>query len=373
MKKIRKFTFPLLLLAVAFALAGCRMRVIYVVAEPEPELPVYYDPAPQPEEPEEPEQEEPEEPEEPEPEEYEEPDDPEEPEPEPDEPEPQEPEPQEPEPQEPEDTDIISPQTLEDPPPPTDLIPETPIITPEVAEAAYIPQPETSQGTAPEPGDDTPPTLTETPSEPTEAVTVETPSPYAAGDTTLDADGDGTLGLIIDRHMGVLNRGLGSLFECQRLYVYFEHLHDFYTINRNSHLHNLVIDSGGFNAAVRRGNDALVVDPQWVTRQNPSLIIRTVTSDILGQNINDTGRPQALRNEILNREGMESVTAITNRRILLLSYELFETYEGRLIAKLHIAHAMYPTLFAGVNLQELYEEIAGAGGVDYTRGIFVFH
>ncbi|MCL1787552.1 MAG: hypothetical protein FWG38_06160, partial [Defluviitaleaceae bacterium] len=134
--------------------------------------------------------------------------------------------------------------------------------------------------------------------------------------------------------------------------------------------HDLIIDSGGFNAAGRRGSDALTVDAAWVQRQNPSLIIRTVPADILGPGITDTSRAQSLRADILDRPGLEGVNAVIHRQVLLLSEALLQTDTGRLIAKLHIAQAMYPTLFTDVNLADLYSDIAGAGGTDYTRGVF---
>ncbi|MCL2285363.1 MAG: hypothetical protein FWC32_03250 [Firmicutes bacterium] len=321
-----------------FSLSGCRVRIIDVAAVAETE----HEPLSIIEPPTEPEQYEPEEP------------TPEEPTP----PEPEEPTPEDPTPEEP-TTD-----------PPTEIIDETiiPVIEALAYEPIEVPQEDTQPGL--EPGYGYAPVLTEV-SEENTSVTIQNPSQEAAGDTTLDDVGEGTLGLIIDRHIGVLNRGLGSLFECQRLYVYFEHLADFHTVNRSSPLHALIIDSGGYNAAARRGNDLLIVDAAWVQRQNPAVIIRTVSSDILGYNITDTNRAVALRNEILSRYGFEGVSAIINRRVLLLSEELLQSYEGRLIAKLHIAHAMYPTLFSDINLAELYGEIADAGGRDYSVGIFV--
>jgi len=329
-----------------FALSGCRVRLIDVI----PELETLYEPQqtvepPPPIE------------EEYEPDPLEEPSDSEEPEPpEPERPEPERPEPEPPEPEEPSD--------------PTEEIFE-PVIEALAYEPIEVPRDNTPYGLAA--GDYDTPVLIEEPEE-TDIpyVTIEDPSPEAAGDTTLDDVGEGTLGLILDHHTSVLNRGLGSLFECQRLYVYFEHMADFHTVNRSSPQHALITDSGGFNAAARRGNDALIVDADWVQRRNPAVIIRTVGSDILGRNITDTSRAQALRNEILDRPGFESINAILDRRVLLLSEELLQSYEGRLIAKLHIAHAMYPTLFADVNLAELYQEIAAAGGGDYTNGFFAF-
>jgi len=342
------YCFIILSLLILLSLSGCRQRIIDVVAEPEIEYtppenivpPQIPDPPPELEQPE------------PSTEDITEPT-----------PEPQEPD----QPELPEQEDTPPPE-----PPENENIPEappTPIIEPLAQNPIQTPAYDTTTDTAP--GYQETPTLVEE-IEDTTYVTIEDPSPEAVGDTTLDADGEGTLGLLLDHHVGILNRGLGSLFECQRLYVYFEHLTDFHTINRSSPEHSLIIDSGGFNAAARRGNESLIVDEAWVQRQNPAVIIRTASSGILGSNVTDTNHATTLRNEILERPGFENVNAIIHRRVLLLSEELLRSYEGRLIAKLHIAHAMYPTLFGDVNLRELYAEIAAAGGRDYTSGIFAF-
>ena len=203
-------------------------------------------------------------------------------------------------------------------------------------------------------------------------ITIEELSPYVAGDTTLDAGGSGTLGLILDSNTGMLSRGIGSLFECQRLYVYFEHLQDFVTVNRNSYAHRLIVDAGGFNAAARRGNDSLVVDASWIVRQNPSLIIRTVSANVLGANIADTTYAMAMRGSILEREGLENVSAVLNRQVLLLSEELLHTDEGLLVAKLHIANAMYPELFADIAIADILADIYAAGGQNFLVGVFHF-
>jgi len=336
-----KLSLLFLLILLTFALTGCRVRLIDVITEPE----TVYEPQPQ------------EIVETPPPlidEEYE----PEPPEEEPSDP--GAPEPPEPEPPEPEEPSAPPEETVE------------PIIEALAHETTEVPRDDTPYNGIAAGYYDAPVLVDELEETDIPYVTIEDLSPEAAGDTTLDTDSDGTLGLILDHHTGVLSRGLGSLFECQRLCVYFEHLADFHTVNHSSLQHALIVDSGGFNAAARRGSDALIVDADWVQRRNPAVIIRTVGSDILGRSITDTNRAQALRNEIFDRPGFENVNAVLDRRVLLLSEELLHSYEGRLIAKLHIAHAMYPTLFADVNLAELYWEIAAAGGGDYTMGIFAF-
>lgn len=242
---------------------------------------------------------------------------------------------------------------------------ETPIIDP--LSELYIAIPIEHGHNAYSPGSATPPAI----ADPGDIIiTVESPMTME-GETTLDDDGEGTLGLIIDRYTGLLNSGLGSLFDCQRLYVYVERLTPFETINRNSPEHTLITQSGGHNVAARRGNDALIVDAEWLQRRNPAIFIRIVDASTLGANIISPAAAQATRNEIISREGLANITAILHRRIVLLSEELLATDEGRLIAKLHIANAMYPSLFADINLAEMHEHIRDAGGPDFTRGIFV--
>jgi len=249
------------------------------------------------------------------------------------------------------------------------------ITVPEIESIAYIPLeiPIDDEPAGTIAGEDAAPVLTHEPLESdsyTPFITIETPSD-TPGETTLDDDGDGTLGLIIDRYTGILSRGLGSLFECQRVYVYLERLESLHTVNRNSFEHSLIVESGGSNVGWRRGNDSLVVDAEWIVRQNPELIIRTVNTSILGPGIASTTQAENIRAELLARPGFENINAVINRRILLLSDALLQSEEGRLIAKLHIAHAMYPTLFTDVNIQEIYLQIRDSGGADYTNGIFV--
>jgi len=192
----------------------------------------------------------------------------------------------------------------------------------------------------------------------------------APGETTLENDGDGTIGLIIDRYTDILNQGVGSLFECQRVYVYFERPINFQTVNRSFAEHNLILEAGGYNVAYRRGNDALVVDTDWVLRRNPAVIVKAVAPDILGSGVTDSSRAEAVLNEIISRPGWESLNAVIGRNIIIISEELMLTYEGRLLAKLHIAKAMYPTLFLGVDMAGLYYQIKTAGGAVYSGGVY---
>ena len=316
---------------ILLSFSACRVRLIDVVTEieEEPEIAQVYEP---------PEQEVTEiyEPEEYEPEEY------------------------EPEKYEPEEYHEPDTPTVPDP---------DPIPDPIEYETIYVQTPEYVQAEI-SPGEDTAPVATiENVQLEYEPIVVETTGD-SPGETTLDNQGEGTLGLIIDRYTGLLNQGLGSLFECQRVYVYFERLEEFHTVNRTFPEHNLIIESGGFNAAARRGNDALIVDTDWVVRRNPVVIIRLVDSGTLGANVTDTSRAVSVRDEIINREGFEGLSAVLHRRVLLISEELMASEEGRLIAKLHIAHVMYPTLFEDVNIADVYSQIAEAGNVSFLNGVF---
>lgn len=193
----------------------------------------------------------------------------------------------------------------------------------------------------------------------------DTPSDVP-GDTTLDQDGDGNVGLIVDRYAGILAQGIGSIFDCQRLYVYFEDMRPYHTVNRFMAGHRLILDAGGHNIAAMRGNNALEVDTAWVQRRNPAVIVRTVGSNVLGANVTTTIHAQTVRDEILQRPYWGGVNAVLHRRVLIISEELLSTNEGMLVAKLYIASVMYPTLFADLDLDELVQQVQGG------PGIFVF-
>ena len=201
--------------------------------------------------------------------------------------------------------------------------------------------------------------------------TVQLPeSSDVAGETNLTDSGTGTLGTIIDQYTTLLSSGLGSLYECEKGYIYYERVTDYQTVNRSSAEHSLIVESGGYNVAEKLSGDALTVDSGWILRKNPTVIVKCVGAGVLGGGITSSGRAETVANEILTRPGLEISSSVINRSVVLISEELLSSDDGRLLAKLYIANAMYPSLFSEVELAEFYELIKASGGVDFTTGLF---
>lgn len=258
-------------------------------------------------------------------------------------------------------------------PTPTPSVEPTPEPTPEPSvEPSAAPSPQVIAAPSAEPS--TEPSAepsTEPIAAPSDAPAVtETPS-GKSGETKPNDEG-GAIATVVDEITEYLDAGLGSMYECQKGYVYLETTDDFTTVNRSDARHRLILDAGGYNCGDKLLDDALTVDAGWVLRKNPAVMVKCVGSDVLGAEVSDTTAAAAEYAEFVAREGFDGASAVINGRVLLLSDELFATEEGRLLAKLYIARELYPTLFGESDIDDFTAEIRDGGGQDLTIGVFAY-
>lgn len=278
-------------------------------------------------------------------------------------------------------------QTPTAPPTPTPTPSETPTPTPTPSPSVEpTPEPSVEPSTAPsaelspvviaapsveplpEPSDEP---STEPIAAPSDAPAV-TETPSVDGGETKPNDEGGAIATVVDEITEYLDAGLGSMYECQKGYVYLETTDDFTTINRSDARHRLILDAGGYNCGDKLLADKLTVDAGWVLRKNPAVMVKCVGSEVLGAGVSDSAAAAAEYAEFVAREGLDGASAVINGRVLLLSDELFATDEGRLLAKLFIARELYPTLFGESDIDEFMAEIRDGGGVDFTDGLFTY-
>ena len=157
----------------------------------------------------------------------------------------------------------------------------------------------------------------------------------------------------------LLKDKIGSLFECQRLNVYWETAQDHVTIHKTSPAHALILNAGCYDVSARLLPENLKVDDGWVGRKNPGVIVKAVEGGVLGS---DRAAKAAL-GSLRSREGWAAIDAIQNHRVLLLSQELLEAPYLQTAAMVIIAGTAYPDLFKDVDidtmLQMLAEEATG--------------
>ena len=170
----------------------------------------------------------------------------------------------------------------------------------------------------------------------------------------------------------LLDDRLGSLFECERLDVYWETSADYTTVYKTSVEHRLILEAGAYDVSGKLMESNLTVDDGWVERKNPGLAVKVVSADILGRGVQTTASAAAVREALLARAGWAELDAARSGRVLILSEDLLATQAGRTAASVYLAKAMYPALFEDVDADEvlrlLLEEAAGSA----VSGTFVF-
>ncbi len=155
----------------------------------------------------------------------------------------------------------------------------------------------------------------------------------------------------------------GSLYECQRAYLYWETAEDHVTVHKSSPEHTLILGAGAYDVSARLLPENLRVTDSWVVRKNPQIIVKVADSGILGSGVSSAGSAKALCRELCLREGWPGIEAVKSRRVLLLSRELLDAPYLQTAAMLMIAKTAYPDLYADVDLSQalrlLSEEAAG--------------
>ena len=372
-----------ILLALSILLCACRVRTTLTAPEPPEESAEPLPAVTVPEPPEEPPQEEPpeevpprEEPPQEEPPEEEPPEE-ELPEEEPPEEEPPEEEPPEGEPPEEEPPEEVPPQE------PT-AAPEAPTEEDEEAERREY-APEASGELTPEA--ETPLELpAEEAAEPTEGaagtsgeasvpaegegapVNVEAEGAELTATETVAADEAEQLGVdesgevadsVLTYYLTLLDSRLGSLFECKRLYVYWETAEDHRTVFNTGREHQLILGAGAYDVSAKLLEENLTVDDGWVERKNPDLIVKLMDGGAL-----DTGAAQELCAALAARPGWAELGAVREKRVLVLSSSLLDTQAGQAAAMLYLAKLAYPEQMEDVDVDEalraLTEEAQGS-------------
>lgn len=172
----------------------------------------------------------------------------------------------------------------------------------------------------------------------------------------------------------LLEDRLSTLFECKRLYVYWETEADHVTVYRTSPEHQLILDSGCYDVSARLTEERLQVDDGWVCRKNPDVIVKAVGASVLGSGVQDLGASARVRAALGQRADWQGIGAVREGRIVLLASDMLEAPHLRVLAALVIAKTAYPELFDDVSLDEaarmLTEEATGLNteAVYFDRG-----
>lgn len=152
---------------------------------------------------------------------------------------------------------------------------------------------------------------------------------------------------VLTYYLTLLDSRLGSLFECKRLYVFWETAEDHRTIYRTSEEHGIILGAGAYDVSAKLLEENLTVDDGWVLRKNPDAVVKVVDGGAL-----DASAARTICDELAARPGWTELGAIREGRVLLLDSRLLETQAGRIAASVYLAKLLYPTQMEDVDADE---------------------
>jgi len=128
--------------------------------------------------------------------------------------------------------------------------------------------------------------------------------------------------------------------------------------------------TGGCNIARNLTEAYPHVDSEWILTENPDLVIKYAYSSDIEWGWNSTETPEAMIEEILNRDSWKSIDAVKNKRVYLVSNELMTGLDS-VVGYLYWVKLLHPEFPA--NPKEAYEEyVTDFLGMEYPDLIFVY-
>lgn len=171
----------------------------------------------------------------------------------------------------------------------------------------------------------------------------------------------------------LLRERTGSLFECQRLNVYWETKEDHVTVFKTSLEHSLILSAGAYDVSARLLAENLRVDDGWIGRKDPGVIVKVVDKSVLGAGVSSAGKAQAVYMALLSRDGWGAMDAVRSGRVLLLSEELLAAPYLQLASALAVAKTAYPALFSDVDMEKALTMLAEEATGGIPAGIYFYN
>ncbi len=170
----------------------------------------------------------------------------------------------------------------------------------------------------------------------------------------------------------LLRERTGSLYECQRVNVYWETAEDHVTIHKSSKEHEMILNAGAYDVSARLLMENLRVDDGWVGRKNPRVIVKIVDSGVLGGGVASVSAAKTAYQNLCAREGWAKIDAVRDGQVILLSQELLADPYLQTAAMLMIAKTANPALYADVDLDQALRRLAAEAGGALLPGTYFY-
>ena len=159
--------------------------------------------------------------------------------------------------------------------------------------------------------------------------------------------------------------------EKPRVYVYYP-LTGLYMCKGN---YSPVEIAGGINIGAGLGPGfATTVDPEWVIKQNPDIIIGTAIPNSGAYETDDASELKAEREKVLHRPELANITAVKEKRVYFINAYALGLYPNYLLAIVYYAKWLHPDLFKDLDPKAVHQEYLDRfQGIDFdvrAHGVF---
>jgi len=162
--------------------------------------------------------------------------------------------------------------------------------------------------------------------------------------------------------------------------VFYESWSDYRTFGKENGERGLLITlAGGINIAGDLPGDSVIVEPEWLIDQNPSIILKSMYTgwppDLLcGYNYDDPTSSKAFRETIMVRPGFETIDAVKDEEVSMIACEIATGFYP--IGLRYLACLFHPDLFEDLDPEAFHQDfLTQFQGLDYDldeHGVFVY-
>lgn len=152
--------------------------------------------------------------------------------------------------------------------------------------------------------------------------------------------------------------------------VYLEWYSPYFTPANGTIFHELIVLAGGVNvfSDLRASGQGFVqVSPESVIQRAPDVIIRCVPGWMMPAYnpcvAKNESALKALYDEMKRRPGWESIPAVANDRVYVIS-SIYDGGYGKAVQLVLMAKLLHPELFEDVNLNDLFDDLVRTMGID---------
>jgi len=171
----------------------------------------------------------------------------------------------------------------------------------------------------------------------------------------------------IESYANLVRERVKDLTSSEKPSVYIEWHTAWQSRAEGSASNEILVDAGGINIVAGEGVPAPTLSPEYVVEKNPDIIIRMISGHLVG---NITGF-QTTRNEILNRLGLNEVTAVKEGKVYVYDPIVLEGIRYP-VGLLYFAKWFHPSLFEDIDPAAIHEQlIQRFFGVE-LEGVYVY-